>query len=289
MVEFYRPQTLGEALQIRAEHAATPLAGGTDLLVRYRNWAGTLPKLGNSVVYVGHLPELGGITVSGNGVGPEIRIGAAVTYSELLAHPSIPEIIKRASWELSAPGLRNIATLVGNICNASPAADAVCALYVLDAEVEIRGKKEPRRVPLHDFIQGPGKTILKDNELVTAVYLPAGTDPTVTAYHKVGTRRANALSKLSFCGVAALESGSVVRVAIAVGAVAPTVVRSREVEQRITGLRLDDVEADMSEIMAGYDDLIKPIDDQRSTAVYRKQTAHGLIERFLRKEMRGAS
>ena len=288
MVEFYRPQTLEEALQIRAQHAATPLAGGTDLLVRYRSWAGTLPKLGNSVVYVGHLPELGGITVSGNGVGPEIRIGAAVTYSELLAHPNIPEILKRASWELSAPGLRNIATLVGNICNASPAADAVCALYVLDAELEIQGPKEPRRVPVHEFIQGPGKTVLKDNELVTAVFLPARSLP-ITAYHKVGTRRANALSKLSFCGVAALESGRVAGVAIAVGAVAPTVVRSREVEQRITGLRLDELEASLADIMTAYDALIKPIDDQRSTAVYRKQTAHGLIERFLREEIRGGS
>lgn len=288
MVEFYRPQTLEKALQIRAEHGATPLAGGTDLLVRYRSWAGTLPKLGNSVVYVGHLPELGGITVSGNGVGPEIRIGAAVTYSELLAHPSIPEILKRASWELSAPGLRNIATLVGNICNASPAADAVCALYVLDAELEIRGPKEPRRVALHEFIQGPGKTILKENELMTAVFLPASSLP-ITAYHKVGTRRANALSKLSFCGVAALEAGTVSRVAIAIGAVAPTVVRSRELEQRITGLRLDELAADMPEIIAAYDALISPIDDQRSTAVYRRQTATGLIERFLREEIRGAS
>jgi len=262
MVEFYRPQTLEEALQIRAQHAATPLAG--------------------------HLPELGGITVSGNGVGTEIRIGAAVTYSELLEHPSIPEILKRASWELSAPGLRNIATLVGNICNASPAGDAVCALYVLDAELEIRGPKEPRRVPVHEFIQGPGKTVLKDNELVTAVYLPASSLP-ITAYHKVGTRRANALSKLSFCGVAELESGRVSQVAIAVGAVAPTVVRSREIEQRIAGLRLDELEAGLPEIMAAYDALITPIDDQRSTAVYRRQTANGLIERFLREEIRGGS
>ncbi len=286
MSDFFRPATLAEALEIRANHAAVPLAGGTDLLVRYRNWAGTLPKIEKPVVSVGHLSELRGISVHQNGAAPDLSIGAGVTYGELLAHPQVPELLKNSIWWLAAPGLRNVATLAGNLCNASPAADAVCALYALDATVDIAGAGGTRRVPVEEFITGPGRTVLRTDELVTAIHLRPD-EGGVVFYQKVGTRKANALSKLSICARASVHAGVLESVGIAVGAVAPTIVRSRDIEATLIGRPLSDIAAHAAEVVSRYEPLVRPISDQRSTAEYRKATALGLIGRFLMERLTG--
>lgn len=282
MIEFHRPATLQEALEVRAATAARPLAGGTDLLVRYRNWAGTLPRLDGVVLSIGHLPELRSIEVEGNGSAGGIRIAAGVTYTELLDHPATPELLRRSIEELAAPGLRNVATLAGNICNASPAADAACALYALDAEVELARPDGGRRLPIETFITGPGQTLLAADELLVAVYLPpSATVGGVEYYQKVGTRKANALSKLSICARARISNGRFAGVAIALGAVAPTIIRSRDIERTLLAMTPKEAAARGAEIAAGYQELIRPIDDQRSTAAYRRHTAVALVERFL--------
>lgn len=286
MSDFHRPSTLAEALEVRTRHAAIPLAGGTDLLVRYRNWAGALPKIEGPVVYIGHLSELRHILVHQNGAGPELVIGAAVPYGELLVHPQVPELLKQSIWELAAPGLRNVATLAGNLCNASPAADAVCALYALDAVAEVSSSEGTRRIPVEEFITGPGKTVLQPNELVTAIHLRPE-EGGISYYQKVGTRKANALSKLSICARAGVANGVLTSVGIAVGAVAPTIVRSREIEAGLIGRSVADIARDAESIVSRYEPLIRPISDQRSTAEYRRATALGLIRRFLTERIRG--
>ena len=285
MVAFHRPVDLAEALRVRSDTAAIPLAGGTDLLVRHRNWAGTLPRIDKPVVYVGHLQELRRIDISGNGSGPQMTIGAAVTYSELLDHPTTPQLLRDSIIELAAPGLRNVATLAGNICNASPAADAACALYALDAEVELAAPTGRRRLPIAEFITGPGRTVLKDDELVTAIYLPPD-NSTVKYYKKVGTRRANALSKLSLCACARIVDRTVTEIGIAIGAVAPTIVRNRDIEQHLQNTAPEQLALRIPQTLQQYAELIRPIDDQRSTAEYRKHTALALIEQFLAHELR---
>lgn len=276
--DFFRPASLEDALALRAAHHATPLAGGTDLLVRHRSWTGTLPRLEGAVLYIGQLDELRSLSVSGT----RMTVGAAVPYAQLLADPRVPRLLARAMEELAAPGLRSVATLVGNICNASPAADAVCALYALDAEVECRSSSGSRRVPIAEFVTGPGRTTLGDDELVTAVNFSLPQEDRVF-YHKVGTRRANALSKLSVCAWADLDGvgETVTAVGLAVGAVAPTVVRVSAAEALLTGVPVADLAARRADVRAALEPFFTPISDQRSTAEYRRAAALGLVERFV--------
>ncbi len=286
--DFYSPKSLKEALEVRKTTGAIPLAGGTDLLVRRRSWAGTLPDIHEPVVFVGALPELQGIEEQSAAVRRTLRVGAGVTYADLLAHPRLPELLKGSIIELAAPGLRNVATLAGNVCNASPAGDAVCALYALDASVELASAKGTRTVPIEEFITGPGRTTLATDELVVAVNIPL-IEGNRVLYQKVGTRRANALSKLSICAHATVEDDTVAAVAIALGAVAPTVVRVPEAEELLLFKPVSKVSGQIDSVIDALRPFVSPISDQRSTADYRREVALGLVRRFLGERVAGVA
>ncbi|NQT59667.1 MAG: FAD binding domain-containing protein [Bacteroidetes bacterium] len=277
MVNSYIPKTLTEAAQIRKETGAVPIAGGTDLMVRYRNIAGTLPTFPWPVMFISNLEELKGISKEQNTVIIRAGTELSVVCESSLVHP----VLKDAVRQMAAPALRNLGTIAGNICNASPAGDAVCVLYALDAEVELATEKSMRRMLLSEFITGPGKTELDPDELMTAIRIPEMKD-TVSFYKKVGTRKANALSKLSCTGLLCTENGVVTDMRLAVGAVAPVVVRSVELEKSIQGMRISEFSEYENRLYQAYAELIVPIDDQRSTAEYRKSTACGLIKEFFR-------
>lgn len=268
MVDAYRPQSLREAFAVRARTHAVPFSGGTDLMVRYRNRAGVLPEFPWPVLYLNHLEELKGI-IAGQ---KQLVIKAGTTLTDIEQEPFVPTLLRRAVSQMAAPALRNLGTLAGNVCNASPAGDALCALYALEADVELSSSKGSRVIPVSDFVLGPGKTALADDEILTAVRLDRRSFNMVF-YRKVGTRKANALSKLSVCGLAALRNGRIDDFRIAFGAVGPTVVRSRETEKLIIGSSAEDVRTQLASWKADYDACITPIDDQRSTAGYRKEVA----------------
>ena len=276
MVNAYRPSTIDEALRIRNETKALPLAGGTDLMVRYKNWAGLPPKFSQPVMFVAHLHELKGIEVEGD----ELIIRSATTLTELLKDGRVPEVLKLAVKEMASPLVRNIATIGGNICNASPAGDTLPPLYALDAKVVLRSVEGERTVPIEDFITGPGQTVLKENEILCEIRIPMDEFDSIF-YRKVGTRRANALSKVSFVGLKNLQGDRIDDIRIAFGAVAPTVVRSRDAEKMLKGIRIDEIEQIYPSIEAKYAELIRPIDDQRSTAEYRKIVSLRLLRFFL--------
>ena len=278
--DFHSPRTLEEALDIRGRTGAIPLAGGTDLLVRHRSWTGTLPEVHEPVVFIGALSSLGGLEEIDVDGQTTLRVGAAVTYADLLTDARVPQLLKSSIVELAAPGLRNVATLAGNICNASPAADAVCALYALDASVELASTGGTRTVPIEEFITGPGRTALRSDELVVAVNIPL-IEGNRVFYHKVGTRRANALSKLSICAHATVEDDTVAALGIALGAVAPTVVRVREAEELVLLKAVSSVPQRLDAVIDAYRPFVTPISDQRSTAEYRREVALGLVKRFL--------
>ena len=277
MVDSYRPKDLKEALSIRAEYGATPLAGGTDLMVRYQSWTGTLPLFKNSVMFVGHLKEMKYIKKEDS----TLIIGGTATLTSVANHPDTPVVLKKAVLSIAAPALRNNATLTGNICNASPAGDSICALYALDAVIVIEKNGSSREVRVTEFITGPGRTVLAGNELVTAIKVPLKAS-SVNDFTKVGTRRANALSKLSFTGVADYKNGRVDSIALTFGAVGPTVVRSVELEKKLMGLSGSEIKSKISAILEDYSTVIVPIDDQRSSAVYRKKVALNLLEKYLK-------
>ncbi len=269
-MEGYRPENLKEALEIKASRSPDILAGGTDFMLKFR-------KRANDVLFVSHLKELKGIQRKDG----YLVIGAATTLNELEASEDIPTIFKDMISKMAAPAIRNVATIGGNICNASPAGDTLLFLYALDAKLVIGSIRGHREVNIENFIKGPGQTDMRKDELLLQIKLPIPLIEklhlgkfNVQFYRKVGTRRANALSKLSFLGIAEVSEGSK-DVRIAFGAVAPTVVRSREIEERIKdGTTADD-------ILGAYSKLITPIDDQRSTAFYRKTVSLRLLGYFL--------
>ncbi len=277
MVDSYRPKDLKDALQIRGEYGATPLAGGTDLMVRYQSWTGTLPVFANTIMFTGHLDELKYI----KNIDGFLEIGGTSTLTMVAGHPDTPEVLREAVLSIAAPALRNNATLTGNICNASTAGDSICALYALDASVRIEKTGSSREIPVVEFITGPGRTLLGDDELVTAVIIPLKRSA-VNSFTKVGTRKANALSKLSFTGVADYKNGRIDSIALTFGAVGPTVVRSVELEKKLLGLSAVELKSRIESIVEDYSTVIVPIDDQRSTAVYRKRVALNLLEKFLK-------
>lgn len=279
MRNWYRPESLTEALEIRKEHTVRPMAGATDLYVRHRRGGGLPPKLDRPILYIGHLEELRGIEIGES----EIRFGAAALYTDLLRNSGIPGVLRAAIGELAAPALRNAGTVGGNICNASPAADAVCPLYALDAVCELRSAEGSRELPIEQLIIGPGRTILEEDELLTAVRMPRRPEG-IWFYKKVGTRRANALSKLSIAAEGRIAGGELTEVRIALGAVAPTVLRSREIEAQMVG-PLSRLEESLPAILEAYNDLVTPIDDQRSTAEYRKEVAVNLVRQFIRERL----
>jgi len=277
MVKSFIPKTLTEAAAIRKETGAVPIAGGTDLMVRYRNIAGTLPTFPWPVMYISNLEELKGISKEHDIVVIKAGTELSVVCESALVHP----VLRDAVRQMAAPALRNLGTLAGNICNASPAGDANCVLYALGAEIELATEKSMRRMLLSDFITGPGKTELRADELMTAIRIPVHKE-TVSFYKKVGTRKANALSKLSCAGLLSVENGTISDMRLAVGAVAPVVVRSAELEKSIQGMNIDKFSENEESLFQAYSDLIVPIDDQRSTAEYRKTVACGLIKEFFR-------
>ncbi|MBN2049049.1 MAG: xanthine dehydrogenase family protein subunit M [Spirochaetales bacterium] len=281
MVTAYRPATLQEALSMLKETDGIPLSGGTDLMVRLRAAPGTPARFSRPLVYVGSLPELLAVEHSEGG---SWSIGAGVPLSDLLKLKGLPEALGAAIREIGSPAIRNTATLGGNICNASPAADSLPALLCLNASARIAGPGGERLQSLEDFITGPGKTALKSGELLVSILIPPA-PPMKLFYRKIGTRRANALSKLSVLGMVKIENDTVKDLRLAVGAAAPKVVRIPEAEKSCIGRSVSQVAADHHTLLSMYREKVRPITDQRSTAGYRERTALRLIEEFLTKEL----
>ena len=273
----YRPENLTEALRLRGETGAIPFAGGTDLMVRYKNWTGLSPVFPGDALFLSHLEEFQTLERQGE----SLVIGSGVTFRRIIAFPEIPEVLRQAVLSIAAPAIRNIATMTGNVCNASPAGDALCALYALNASVEVKSLGGTREVSILRFITGPGRTLLKLDELVTAIRIPLK-PANIQVFRKVGTRKANALAKLSFAAVGETKEDIIDALALSFGAVGPTVVRSTELEKRMTGKTLTELKEMIPSLLDDYGAMIVPIDDQRSSAEYRKQVALNLLENFLK-------
>lgn len=276
MVKVYRPINLEDALHIRLSVHARVLAGGTDLMVK----RGFLSAEEHPVLYISRLKELRQITSKKD----ELRIGAACTLSELLISTLLPDYLKGPLAEMASPAIRSIATIGGNICHASPAADMLPLLYALDAVLCLQSSAGEEAVAVQSFILGPGKTRLGEDQLLTEIRIPLAQGWRCT-YRKVGMRRANSLSKLSFYALADRQTGRLRDIRIAFGAVAPTVVRCREAELAILSAKGLPLADHLQPILARYDKLLQPIDDVRSSRVYRRAIALRLLTQYLEKEM----
>lgn len=276
MVKSFYPDTLAEALRIRFDESAIPYAGGTDLMAARRRGMGLLPDFRRPVLFVGHLRECRGISRRNN----HLTIGAATTLSEVWEDQRVPDLLRQAMAMMASPAVRNLGTLGGNICHASPAGDALPPLHVLDATVTLAGAEGKRDLNLAEFILGPGRTDLHDDEILTTINIPDSAF-TSTWYRKVAPRRSSALAKVSLAAQAVVRDGVLNDLRLAAGAVAPTVVRSRQVEEMLIGHTATEVHGLLPEILGKYDGLLAPIDDQRSTAAYRRKVTLRLIRYFL--------
>ncbi len=270
------PKDLSAALRTLADEpgAWRPFAGGTDLMVLLE--AGKLPR--GRYLSLWNLRELGGIDVSDGAV----TIGALTTYADVLAHPVLRAefpLLCQAAAATGGVATQNRGTLGGNIANASPAADSPPALLVYDAELELISVRGPRRVPYERFHTGYKVMDLAPDELVGSIRIPRGRSGWVQSYRKVGTREAQAISKVCFAAAAVLDGDVVRDIRLAIGSVAPTVVRCVQAESVVRGRRLDDALARAARDALPRD--IAPIDDVRSTARYRLRVAQNLLIQFL--------
>ncbi len=269
------PASLDEALALlAADHSVRPFAGGTDLMVQLE--AGQLPAA--RYVSLWGLAELRGITEAAEAVS----IGALTTYTDVRASDLLAReypLLLRAAEETGGVATQNRGTIGGNIANASPAADTPPALLVYDAELEVRSSAGTRRVPYVRFHSGYKQMDLAPGEIITRVRLPRRSGWR-DYYRKVGPRRAQAISKVCFAGSIAMNGDTVDDVRIALGSVAPFVVRAVATEDRLRGKALTD--AAIADAQRALTSEIKPIDDLRSTAQYRLRVAANLLAEFLR-------
>jgi len=267
------PDTLQEALSLLSGGGWRPFAGGTDLMVLLE--AGKLPE--GRYLALWKLPELRGITAGSDWVA----LGALTTYTEVMQSAILQKafpLLCRAAADTGGVATQNRGTIGGNIANASPAADTPPALLVYRAELEIVSIAGTRRVNYDQFHQGYKKMDLAPGELIARVHLPRRPVPWLQYYRKVGTRRAQAISKVCLAVLAERDPGTeIVRdIRIAAGSVAPAVVRCRHTENALRGRALDRAALDAAQQALARD--IQPIDDLRSTARYRLRVAQQLLE-----------
>jgi len=269
---YVRPRTLDEAVQALEMPGMQILAGGTDFYPAHVGRIVTAPVL--DITAIG---EIAGIAATAG----HVRIGAGATWSQLIATPLPPcfDALKAAAREVGSIQIQNRATIAGNLCNASPAADGVPPLLALDAEVELQSRAGARRLPLAGFITGNRKTERRPDEILSAVIVPRTIDgPSV--FLKLGARRYLVISIAMVAAVIERDGkGTVVQARIAVGSCSAVAHRLRELEQRLRGEPCKPGLGDLVE--ASHLTALSPIDDVRATAAYRRDAARTLVARAI--------
>lgn len=269
------PTSLTEALDALAQANGDwkPFAGGTDLMVLLE--AGRLPH--KNYVNIWNLKELRGIEVSDD----TVTLGALTTYTEIQNHAVLQKefpMLVQAAKETGGIAIQNRGTLGGNIVNASPAADSPPALLAYDAELELISKQGVRRIPYSRFHSAYKQMDLRTGELLRAIRLPRGSDR-FDYYRKVGTRKAQAISKVCFAGVIRMVDGKVAHIRIALGSVAPIPIRCEKTESSLHNQPLNGVAIRLGASTMSAE--IVPIDDIRSTRDYRLRVSLNLLQDFL--------
>jgi CO/xanthine dehydrogenase FAD-binding subunit len=273
----HSPRTLSEAYAALAERrdGLKVIAGGTDLMVLMN--AHQLDA--REFLDIWRVDELRGI-IAQEGT---IRIGALTTYTEIIRSALVQQYapaLVAASRTIGAIQIQNRGTLGGNVVNASPAGDSLPVLAAYDVDIEIGSARGSRVVPFNDFYTGYRRSVLEPDELVLAVLIPRLESGERDFFWKVGTRRAQAISKTVLAAKAIALNGVIESIRIGVGSVAPTVIRARKTEKLLTGVPLT------TELIAQAGSTIAqevaPITDLRSTEHYRRTVTGNILGKFLR-------
>lgn len=275
MVNTLTAKNINEALELKLKHNAIIFAGGTDLMVEHLRGSNLIAKFERPVLFINEVDELKGIKEDEN----NIIIGALTTFDEIIKSSITPQVLKDSALGIAGPPIRNIATIGGNICNASPSADSLPSLYAMDAVLRLKGKNSQREVKIKDFITGVSKTIIKDDEILTHIVIPKQ-NYEYSFYRKIGTRKANALSKLAMCALVCRENDKY-RFKISFCTLGVTVTRDESIEEKFITSNIDDWKNKIKDIQEAYSVIMKPRDSARSTALYRKKCALNLIKYFM--------
>lgn len=271
------PATLSEAYDLMAGGTYRPLAGGTDLMVQLEADVVEPPA---AVLDLWRLDELRGVSTDGY----DVCIGALTTYAQLRHSPVISArlpALAHAAATIGAAQIQNRGTIGGNICNASPAGDSLPILLAVDATFELGSINGIRTLPAREFWTGYRQTALRDDELLVRIRFPVERVRR-TRFRKVGTRAAQAISKVVLALSYRDDDGAWRDVRLALGSVAPTAIRAGATEAVLEGARPREAVADAAaEALAAE---ITPIDDVRSTADYRRSVSARVLHRLVREE-----
>jgi probable selenate reductase FAD-binding subunit len=272
-VSYFAPTDISQALHLLAESGskAAVLAGGTDLMPQI-NYYTRKPEV---IIFIGNL-GLDYIKAQDGG----LAIGAGTSIAKIIASELVAKhapCLVTAGRQHSSVAIRTSATIGGNIANASPAADMVPPLMVMDATVVLKGIKGERSIPIADFFTGPGESVMAPGELIAEIKIPAAKGQ--CAFHKLGKRKAQACSVVTAGARIALKDGICEDARIVLGSMAPTPLRCKKAEAMLIGKRLDADLIQRCAIAAVGES--SPIDDQRATACYRRDAGTALVARAL--------
>ena len=264
-LNYRKPKNLNEALKLLKELGdAKPIAGGTDLMVDM--------KIGRvktrNLIDISDLREIRKIEFHKD----SIIIGAAVTLQEIINNERIRReipILVEAAENLGSWQIRNVATIGGNICNASPAADMAPPLLILNSKLKLSSINGDRVIPLEKFFKGPRQTELMVDELLTEIIVPRESCNAGMKFIKIGRRRAHTLSIVAVAVAVRTMEDKIEYVRIALNSIAPTPIRAYKTEEELIGSRVNEVEGKVKKLI----EEIKPISDVRSSAEYRREMA----------------
>ena len=275
---YFRPNTLDEAVHVLASSGGQVLAGGTDFFPSL----GDRPVAG-TVVDIAGLGELKGVVTE-----PKyIRIGGLTTWTEVVKTP-LPRCfdgLKAAAREIGGIQIQNRATVAGNLCNASPAADSVPPLLTLDAEVELVSQAGTRRIALTDFLVGNRKTLRRPGEILSQISVPRTVENAASTFLKLGARRYLVISIAMVAAVIQTDSGGRVTDArVAIGSCSVVARRLPDLEHALMGASAASGAASStlgSLATADHLEDLSPVSDVRATAAYRRDAALRLVQRAL--------
>jgi len=280
--EFSSPGTLSEALEQLEKYGARAkvIAGGTDLIVQMTN--GRIAP--ERVINLLKIPELAGIRENGQ----ELRIGALTKLSILENSPIIQvkwSLLSAVAHKAGPPQIRNAGTLGGNICNASPAGDTALPLLIYEAAAVLASNRGERIIPLDSFFRSPGLTVLEATEILKEIIIPQAPADSTWAYLKLGRRKSLDIAQVSVAVLLSLHPKTKVcqKARVAMGAVAPTPIRTTGAEEFLEEKTLDDrVIREAGEIAKKE---CSPISDMRARAEYRKEMVGVLVQRAIKKSL----
>jgi CO/xanthine dehydrogenase FAD-binding subunit len=275
---YHSVTSINETLQLLADYGerARIIAGGTDILIELER------HLRPNVEVLIDISRIEGLDSIEEADG-KIHLGALVTHnqvvgSDLIRQKALP--LAQAAWEVGAPQIRNRATIAGNVITGSPANDTISPLLALDAEVTLQSVQGERVVPLAQFYTGLLRTVMRPDEMLTRISFLAMGDHQRGMFIKLGLRRAQAISVINVTAVVTMDGDQITTAALALGCVAPMVIRVPQAEQVLVGKTLNEETIREAAVVAA--NVPKPIDDIRSTAEYRTEMIKVLVGRALK-------